>query len=56
VAYVVKSAVKDLLRKLKVRASDDFMKGLDALVEEACKKAAKRAADNGRKTLRASDL
>jgi len=56
VAYIVKSAVKELLKKLKVRASEDFMKGLDALVEDACKKAAKRAADNNRKTLRACDL
>ncbi|MEM1689775.1 MAG: hypothetical protein QXU01_02115 [Candidatus Hadarchaeales archaeon] len=56
VAYVVKSAVRELLKKLRVRASEDFFKGLDSMIEDAVKKAAKRASENNRKTLRACDL
>jgi len=56
VPYVVKSAVRTLLKKLKVRASEEFFKELDVVVEDAVKKAVKRASENGRKTLRACDL
>jgi len=53
-AYVVKSAVRGLIKGM--RASDDFFKGLDALVARRCKRAVERAKGNGRKTLRGLDV
>jgi histone H3/H4 len=53
-AYIVKAAVRGLLKGM--RASEDFFKGLDALVAESVKKARERAKANGRKTLRGFDL
>lgn len=52
--YVVKSAVRGLIKGM--RASDDFFKGLDALVTRRCKRAIERAKGNGRKTLRGVDV
>lgn len=53
-AYVVKSAVRGLLRNLRV--SGDFFKALDKKVAAMVKEAAARAKANGRKTLRKYDL
>jgi hypothetical protein len=53
-AYVVKSAVRELLKGMRV--SDDFFKGLDALIARRCKRAVERAKGNERKTLRGLDV
>jgi histone H3/H4 len=53
-AYVVKSAVRELVKGMRV--SGDFFKGLDALVTRRCKRAVERAKGNGRKTLRGIDV
>jgi len=53
-AYIVKSAVRGLIRGM--RASEDFFKGLDALVARRCKRAIERAKGNGRKTLKGVDV
>jgi len=53
-ALVVKSAVRGLIKGM--RASDDFFKGMDAVVAAKVKKAIERAKGNGRKTLRGVDL
>ena len=53
-AYVVKSAVRALLKEMRV--SGDFFKELDALVTRRCKRAVERAKGNGRKTLRGVDV
>ena len=55
-ALAVKSAVKALAKKKKMRVSGDFWKALDAMLTEAMKKAADRASANGRKTIRGEDL
>jgi hypothetical protein len=55
-AMVVKSAVKDMLKKSKMRVSGDFWKAIDAKIEMKLKGAVERAKGNGRKTLRAFDL
>ena len=53
-AYVVKSAVRDLIKGMRV--SNDFFKGLDAMVAMKVKKSIERAKGNGRKTLRGVDV
>ncbi len=53
-AYIVKSAVRDLIKGM--RAGEDFFKELDALVARKVKRATERAKGNGRKTLRGVDL
>lgn len=53
-AYIVKSAVRSLLKGM--RASEDFFKELDALIQRRCKRAIERARANGRKTLRGCDV
>lgn len=53
-AYVVKSAVRSLLKNMRV--SGDFFKALDKKVVELVKAAAARAKANGRKTVRKYDL
>lgn len=55
-ALAVKSAVKSLAKKKKMRVSGDFWKALDAMITESMKKAADRAKSNGRKTIRGDDL
>ncbi len=52
--YVVKSAVRGLIKGM--RASEDFFKELDALIQRRCKRAKQRAKENGRKTLRGIDV
>jgi len=51
---IVKSAVRELL-KGKANVGEDFLKKLDADVSALVKRAAERAAANGRKTLKARD-
>jgi len=54
VAYVVKSAIRSLLKNM--RASSDFFKALDKKVAGLVKEAVARAKANGRKTVRGHDL
>jgi histone H3/H4 len=51
---VVRSAVRDLV-KGKFNVSDEFLKRLDADVAAMVRRAADRANENGRKTLKARD-
>jgi hypothetical protein len=53
-AYVVKSAVRGLLKGMRV--SENFFDELDALIKRRCAVAIKRAKGNGRKTLRGLDV
>ena len=55
-SYVVASKVKELVKKHDMMSSGDLIDGLSAMVEEMVGKAAKRAKDNGRKTVRSYDL
>lgn len=55
-ALAVKSAVKALMKKSKMRVSGDFWKALDDRISWKVKRAAERAKDNGRKTIRGYDL
>jgi histone H3/H4 len=54
-AVVVKSAVRELV-KGKFNVGEDFLSALDADVSALVKRAAERAKDNGRKTLKARDI
>jgi len=54
-AVIVKSAVRELL-KGKYNVSEEFLTALDEEVSNLVKKAAKRAEDNGRRTLKARDV
>jgi histone H3/H4 len=51
---IVKSAVRDLV-KGKANVSEEFLKRLDADVAALVRRAADRARDNNRKTLKARD-
>lgn len=51
---VVKSKIKEYVGDLNV--SSDFADALDGAVKELIEKAAKRAKDNGRKTVQSRDL
>jgi histone H3/H4 len=55
VAVIVKSAVRELL-KGKANVSEEFLTKLDADVTALIRRAAERAKENGRKTLKARDL
>jgi histone H3/H4 len=55
-SYIVASAVKDLLKKHGMMTAGDFPEAVSKHVEEAVAKAAKRAKDNGRVTVRPHDL
>ena len=52
----VKSVVKAIISKSKMRVSGDFWNALNDEIASHLEKAVKRAKANGRKTLRASDL
>jgi len=54
-AVVVKSAVRELV-KGKYNVSEEFLVALDADVAALVKRAARRAEDNGRRTLKARDI
>ncbi|MDI6825611.1 MAG: DUF1931 domain-containing protein [Candidatus Aenigmarchaeota archaeon] len=51
---IVKSAVRELL-KGRANVSEEFLKRLDADVAALIRRAAERAKENGRKTLKARD-
>ena len=53
-AVIVKSAIRELV-KGKANVSEEFLKRLDADVAALVRRAADRAKDNGRKTLKARD-
>lgn len=53
---VVVSKVKDVVKAAGCNVGGDFPEALSTHVEELIKKAVKRAEDNGRKTVRPSDL
>jgi histone H3/H4 len=55
-SYVVASAVKELLKKMSMMTAGDFPEAVSAFVEEAVKKAAQRAKENGRVTVRPADI
>ena len=52
----VKSVVKAIISKSKMRVSGDFWNALNNEIAHHIEKAIKRAKANGRKTLRASDI
>lgn len=53
-AVIVKSAIRELV-KGKFNVSEEYLKRLDADVVAMVKRAADRARENGRKTLKARD-
>ncbi|MDD5623540.1 MAG: hypothetical protein PHI23_02425 [Candidatus Peribacteraceae bacterium] len=55
-SYVVASKVKDLLKSLDMMTAGELSDALSKFVEDALKKAAHRAKENGRKTVRSCDL
>lgn len=55
-SYVVASAIKDMLKKLGMMTAGDFPEAASAAMEEMLKKAAHRAKENGRVTVRPCDL
>ncbi len=55
-SYVVASKLKELLKKHDMMCAGDLADAASAVLEEKLKKAVKRAAENGRKTVRACDL
>jgi len=52
----VKSAVKELVAKNKMRVSGDFWNALNERIEWKIKRAIERAKANDRKTVRGADL
>ena len=55
-ALAVKSSIKTLVKKYKMRISGDFWKALDERITWKVQRASDRAKANGRKPLRAADL
>jgi histone H3/H4 len=55
-AVIVKSGVRELVKREDVRVSDEFLKRLDADVVALINRACERARASGRKTLKARDL
>ena len=55
-SYVVASAIKELLKKHGMMTAGDFPEAASKYLEDAIAKAAKRAKDNGRVTVRPHDL
>lgn len=53
---IVKSGVRELLKKEGTRGSEEFFKRLDADVVALINRACERAKASGRKTLKARDL
>ncbi len=53
---VVKSKVKEYIKKKDIRVSGDFFEALNKVVKWKLDKAIERATANGRKTLRGFDL
>jgi histone H3/H4 len=55
-SYVVASKVKELLKGMDMMTAGELSDAASKFLEDALKKAAKRAQENGRKTVRACDL
>lgn len=55
-ALVIASKAKAILKKAKCNVAGDAFDGLNALIAHALDQAAKRAKENGRKTVRAHDF
>jgi len=55
-SYVVASKVKDLLKQQGMMCSGDLCDAASKILGDAVTKAAARAKENGRKTVRACDL
>ena len=55
-ALVVKNAVRELAKRKDMRISAETFDALDRVAEDIVKRAMKRAVDNGRKTIKASDI
>lgn len=55
-SYIVASKVKELLKGHDMMTSSDLIDAASKHMEDALKMAAKRAKENGRKTVRACDL
>ena len=55
-SYVVASKLKELIKKHGMMASGDLAEAMSAMIEDVVKKAAHRASENGRKTVRPCDL
>lgn len=55
-SLIVKNAVRELAKQKDMRVSGDSLDALDKWAEDAVNKAAKRASDNGRKTIMAQDI
>ncbi|HLD32860.1 MAG TPA: hypothetical protein VJB10_04710 [Candidatus Peribacteraceae bacterium] len=55
-SYVVASKLKELVKSLGMMSSGDLGDAASAMLEDAVKKAVKRAKENGRKTVRPCDL
>jgi histone H3/H4 len=53
---VVRSKVKELAKKSKCRCSDDAVAAMSSAVEDMVKRAAKRAQQNKRQTIRPQDI
>ncbi|MEW6777077.1 MAG: DUF1931 domain-containing protein [Bdellovibrionota bacterium] len=53
---IVQSKVKDLIKKQQAQCSADAIESFSDLVEEAVKKAVKRAKENGRVTVKPQDI
>ena len=54
--FVVKSKVREFLKKKDFRVSEEFLGALNKEIKELLTKAGERAKSNGRKTLRGFDL
>ena len=54
--YIKKTEIREFARMNDLRVSGEFYDALDRLIDEAMRKAAKRASGNGRKTLKSVDL
>lgn len=55
-SFVVASKIKELLKGSDMMTAGDLPDASSKFLEDALKKAAKRAQENGRKTVRACDL
>lgn len=55
-ALIVKNAVRELAKAKDMRISSETFDALDKMAQDKVNRAMKRAADNGRKTIKACDI
>ncbi len=55
-ALIVKNAVRELAKAKDMRISSETFDALDKMASDKVARAMKRAADNGRKTIKACDI